>query len=74
MRKSVTQGAELCKRWKTTKENSIIRACPACPVECEVYSSGVATADGTVEIRLPCEIPKDSEAYFTRVPKNRKPT
>ena len=22
-------------------------ACPACPVECEAYSSGVALADGT---------------------------
>jgi hypothetical protein len=25
----------------------IIRACPACPVECKAYSSGVAPADGT---------------------------
>jgi hypothetical protein len=43
-------------------------------VECEAYSSGVAFENGTVKIRLPCEIPKESEAYFTGVPKNRKST
>jgi hypothetical protein len=70
-RESVTQGAELCKGVKTTKE----KPCrPACLVECEAYSSGVALENDTVKIRLPCEIPKEREAYFTGVPKNRKST